>query len=39
MAWYTEESERVMREKASESARRLLVGERPDDVVVEGAAA
>jgi D-3-phosphoglycerate dehydrogenase len=38
MAWYTDESEQVLREKAAESARRLLAGERPDDVVVEGAA-
>jgi D-3-phosphoglycerate dehydrogenase len=36
MAWYTEESERAMRTKAAEAARRLLVGERPEDVVVAG---
>jgi D-3-phosphoglycerate dehydrogenase len=34
MAWYTEESERLLRTKAAEAARRLLVGEQPDDVVV-----
>jgi D-3-phosphoglycerate dehydrogenase len=34
MAWYTEESEHAMRTKAAEAARRLLVGERPEDVVV-----
>lgn len=37
MAWYTDESERALREQAAEAARRLLVGERPDDVVVEPA--
>jgi hypothetical protein len=36
MAWYTEESEHAMRTKAAEAARRLLVGERPEDVVVAG---
>jgi len=35
MAWYTEESERELREKAALEARRLLDGERPRDVVVE----
>lgn len=39
MAWYTEDSERTMRTKAAESARRLLMGERPDDVVVDRPAA
>lgn len=33
MAWYTEESERDLRRKASEEARRLLLGERPLEVV------
>lgn len=35
MAWYTEESERDLRRKAAEEARRLLLGERPRDVVVD----
>lgn len=35
MAWYTEESERDLRVKAAQEARRLLEGERPRDVVVE----
>lgn len=35
MAWYTEESERDLREKAAAEARRLLEGERPRDVVVD----
>jgi D-3-phosphoglycerate dehydrogenase len=35
MAWYSEESERELRRKAAEEARRLLLGERPRDVVVE----
>jgi D-3-phosphoglycerate dehydrogenase len=35
MAWYTEESERDLREKAAREALRLLDGERPHDVVVE----
>lgn len=35
MAWYTEESERDLRVKAAEEARRLLLHERPRDVVVE----
>ena len=35
MAWYTEESERDLRVKAAEEARRLLTGERPRDVVVD----
>jgi D-3-phosphoglycerate dehydrogenase len=39
MAWYTEESERDLREKAAAEARRLLEGERPRDVVVEPEAA
>lgn len=39
MAWYTEESERDLRVKAAEEARRLLEGERPRDVVVEPEAA
>jgi len=38
MAWYTEESERDLREKAALEARRLLEGERPRDVVAEPAA-
>lgn len=38
MAWYTEESERIQRECAVEAVRRLLCGERPDDVIVEPAA-
>jgi hypothetical protein len=37
MAWYTEESERDLRVKAAEEARRLLEGERPLEVVVEPA--
>lgn len=37
MAWYTEESERRQRERAVEAVRRLLCGERPDDVIVEPA--
>ncbi|MHB8469790.1 MAG: C-terminal binding protein [Gaiellaceae bacterium] len=39
MAWYTEESERDLRVQAAQEARRLLVGERPRDVVVEPRAA
>ncbi len=35
MAWYTEESERDLREKAAAEAKRLLEGERPRDVVVD----
>lgn len=35
MAWYTEESERDLRRKAAEEARRLLLGERPRDIVVD----
>ena len=35
MAWYTEESERDLRVKAAQEARRLLAGERPRDVVVD----
>lgn len=35
MAWYSEESERDLRVKASEEAARLLRGERPRDVVVD----
>jgi D-3-phosphoglycerate dehydrogenase len=35
MAWYTEESERDLRLKAAQEARRILAGERPRDVVVE----
>ena len=35
MAWYTEESERDLREKAAAEAKRLLDGERPRDVVVD----
>jgi len=35
MAWYTEESERDLRLKAAQEARRLLAGERPRDVVVD----
>lgn len=35
MAWYTEESERDLRVKAAQEARRLLAGERPLDVVVD----
>jgi phosphoglycerate dehydrogenase-like enzyme len=38
MAWYTEESERILRQKAAAAVHRLLTGQRPDDVVVEGAA-
>lgn len=34
MAWYSEESELDLREKAAQEARRLLRGERPRDVVV-----
>lgn len=37
MAWYTEESEQALRTKAAGAARALLLGERPDDVVVEPA--
>ena len=33
MVWYTEESERDLRVKAAEEARRLLTGERPLEVV------
>lgn len=36
MAWYTEESERELRLQAAEAARRLLVGERPEHLVVAG---
>lgn len=35
MAWYSEESERDLRVKASEEAARLLRDERPNDVVVD----
>lgn len=35
MAWYAVESERDLRQKASEEAARLLRGERPHDVVVD----
>lgn len=37
MAWYTQESEADLRRKAAREARRLLCGERPQDVVVEPA--
>ena len=33
MAWYTEESEHDLRSKAAHEVRRLLLGERPRDVV------
>jgi hypothetical protein len=35
MAWYTEESEVDMRRKAALEARRILVGETPNDLVVD----
>ena len=35
MAWYTEESERDLRFKAAHEVRRLLLGERPKEIVVE----
>jgi D-3-phosphoglycerate dehydrogenase len=35
MAWYTEESEQTMRRSAAEEVRRILLGERPLDVVAE----
>jgi D-3-phosphoglycerate dehydrogenase / 2-oxoglutarate reductase len=35
MAWYTEESEHDLRTKGAQEARRLLLGERPREVVVE----
>jgi D-3-phosphoglycerate dehydrogenase / 2-oxoglutarate reductase len=35
MAWYTEESEHDLRVKAAQEARRLLMRERPRDVVVD----
>lgn len=35
MAWYTEESEADLRFKAAHEVRRLLVGERPKEIVVE----
>jgi D-3-phosphoglycerate dehydrogenase len=35
MAWYTEESEADLRFKAAHEARRLLLGERPKEIVVE----
>jgi D-3-phosphoglycerate dehydrogenase len=35
MAWYTEESEHDLRTKGAQEARRLLLGERPRDAVVE----
>ncbi|HEX7405666.1 MAG TPA: C-terminal binding protein [Candidatus Nanopelagicaceae bacterium] len=35
MAWYTEESEADLRTKAAHEVRRLLLGERPKEVVVE----
>ena len=38
MAWYTEESERRLRQQAAEEAARLLRGERPQDPVVEPSA-
>lgn len=35
MAWYTEESEADLRVKAAQEVRRLLLGERPKEIVVE----
>lgn len=35
MAWYTEESEIDLRYKAAHEARRLILGERPKEIVVE----
>jgi D-3-phosphoglycerate dehydrogenase len=35
MAWYTEESEADLRFKAAHEVRRLLLGERPKEIVVE----
>lgn len=35
MAWYTEESETDLRFKAAHEVRRLLLGERPKEIVVE----
>jgi D-3-phosphoglycerate dehydrogenase len=35
MAWYTEESELDMRRKAALEARRILLGETPEDLVVD----
>jgi len=35
MAWYTEESEADLRFKAAHEVRRLLLGERPNEIVVE----
>ena len=35
MAWYTEESEADLRFKAAHEARRLLLGEQPNEIVVE----
>lgn len=35
MAWYTEESEADLRVKAAHEVRRLLLGERPNEIVVE----
>lgn len=35
MAWYTEESEADLRFKAAQEVRRLLLGERPKEIVVE----
>lgn len=35
MAWYTEESESDLRIKAAHEVRRLLQGERPNEIVVE----
>lgn len=37
MAWFTQESEADLRRKAAREARRLLCGERPQDVVVQPA--
>lgn len=35
MAWYTEESESDLRFKAAHEVRRLLLGERPKEIIVE----
>lgn len=35
MAWYTEESEADLRAKAAQEVRRLILGERPKEIVVE----
>ncbi|HUX65522.1 MAG TPA: C-terminal binding protein [archaeon] len=35
MAWYTEESESDLRLKAAQEVRRLILGERPKEIVVE----